>query len=185
MYYFCRQNLFENLGVFEIVGHTDVTGQYLWTAGNKFSDPIPKQTLIIDPAYGTEFPDFFDTSIPVMSQSLIDAFHKAGVDNFDAYQVTLKRKDSGEEFEGYYAVNFLGCVSAIDFEKTEYTTKRRGRKKFDGPIYVDDNKAHSFKAFRLSEGPSFLVVSDQVAQVLKSQNFRALLLQPTTDYDGD
>ena len=37
---------------------------------------------MLDPAYGTNFPDFFDTTVPVMSQPLINALHEIGIDNF-------------------------------------------------------------------------------------------------------
>ena len=85
MFYFLRQNLFEVQGVIEIAGHTDVTSQYSWTSGIKFEKPVPVQALMLDPSYGTNFPDFFDTTIPVMSDALIGGLRNVGVDNFDVY----------------------------------------------------------------------------------------------------
>ena len=96
-FYFLRQNLFATLGMIEITGHTELTGSYSWTAGAKFDTPVPEQTLLLDPAYGTNLPDFFDTTIPVMSPRLIDGLLTAGVDNIEAYPMILRRLDTEEE----------------------------------------------------------------------------------------
>jgi len=56
-FYFLRQNLFATLGMIEITGHTELTGSYSWTAGAKFDTPVPEQTLLLDPAYGTNLPE--------------------------------------------------------------------------------------------------------------------------------
>ena len=116
MYFFCRQNLFETLGMIEIVGHTPETGAHNWIAGVPLAQPLPPQVLMLNPEYGTNFPAFFDTSVPVMAESLINAFKESGVDNLEAYPVTLQRQDTGVEAAGYFAVNFLGAVDAVDYD---------------------------------------------------------------------
>jgi hypothetical protein len=184
MYYFCRQDLFKAQGVIEISGHTQDTGKFLWTAGKKFDKPLGHQVLTLDPSYGENLADFFDTTIPVMSDRLIAAFEKVGVDNFDLYPVTLRRNDTGEEFDNYKAVNFIGCIDAIDMEKTSFKLNSFNKPKFSGPIVLDPSKVYDFKAFRLSVGPSLLVVSEDVAKHLIAVNFKALLLQNLMDYKG-
>jgi hypothetical protein len=184
MYFFLRQNLFEELNVLEIVGHTDVTGDFLWTAGSRFDRAVPKETLLLDPEYGTNMPDFFDTTVPVMSKRLIDALHEAGVDNFDIYPMLLKRTDTGEEFEGYSAVNFIGCVDAVDLAKSEYRL-RRERPYFTGPITIDPARTQGLEAFRLLHGPGFVVLNERPAELLRARGFVAVMLQPTVEYDGD
>lgn len=183
MFYFLRQNLFQTQGMIEISGHTTVTSQYLWTAGVKFDKPMPRETLMLDPAYGTNLPDFFDTTVPVMSESLISGLVDVGIDNFDTYPVVLKRMDTGEEITGYSAVNFIGCLDAVDLANSEYRL-RFGKPYFTGRITIDAAKTFGCKAFRLLKGPGFLVVSEKPAEVLRSKNYRSVLLQPTTDYKG-
>ncbi|WP_017808237.1 hypothetical protein [Leptospira alstonii] len=180
-YYFCRQNLFEETETLEISGHTRATGQLFWTAGLKFAKPLSTEVLELNSEYGTEFPAFFDTTVPVMSTELIQAFYDAGVDNFDAYTVVLKRTDTGEKFHNYKAVNFIGCVDALDRTKT-----RIGKDAFQRyySVAIDRDRALDLKCFRLKEGPSLLVVRQDVAECLQMRNFKALMLQRTEDYDG-
>jgi Immunity protein family (Imm11) len=185
VYFFFRENLFDSLGMFEIVGHTEETGRHLWTAGRKLDAPLPVETLLLDSSYGTNMPDIFDTTVPVMSAALLEGLREAGVNNFDEYSVVLQRADTGEQFKGFSAINFLGAIDAIDLDRTEFTTRRRGRKKFGGPIHLDEDKTGDLDAFRLSEGPGFLVVSETVAASLRAHAFKALLLQPTEEYAGD
>lgn len=184
MYYFCRQNLFENNNIIEIVGHTDVTGTLLWTAGHKFKRSIPQQILQLNPDYGTELPSFFDTTIPVMSEELIQVFHDSGVDNFDAYPMILKRMDNNEEFHNYKAVNFIGSINCIDLDKSVYELNKRNKPRRFKSIIIDDSKTHGAKVFRLSIGPDLLVIHKDIADQLIKHNFKALLLQKTEDFDG-
>ncbi len=183
MYYFLRQNLFEEQGIIEIVGHTEVTGQYAWTDGARFDTPVPRETLLLDPAYGTKLPDFFDTTIPVMSGRMIDALHDVGIDNFDTYPMLLRRIDTGQEFEGYSAVNFVGAVDAVNLAASKYRL-RFGEPYFTGPIVIDPAKTGNLAAFRLSTGPGLVVVEEGPAKQLKSRDLIAVLLQPTEEYDG-
>ena len=184
MYYFCRQNIFQANNIIEIVGHTPVTGALLWTAGHKFSQPVPQQVLDLDPHYGTDLPAFFDTTIPVMSNELIQAFREANVDNFDAYPVTLKRIDTQQEFTDYQAVNFLGSLDCVDLEKSKYKLNKRNKPKRFKSVVLDGTKINDMKVFRLLVGPDLLVVHENIAEALDKLNFKALLFQKTEDFDG-
>ena len=185
MFYFCRQDLFEANNIIEIDGHTDVTGEQLWTIGHKFSVPIPSQVLDLDHNYGTDLPAFFDTTIPVMSEELIQAFRDAGVDNFDVYPMVLKRMDTGEEYTSYSAVNFIGSIDCIDMDKSEYELDEDDDPEDFESIVIDESKTHGAKVFRLQVGPGFLVIHKDIADELSKKQFKALLLQKTEDYDGD
>lgn len=179
-YYFCRQDIFSDLNAMEISGHTTITGKYYWTAGVKIPDSIPLQTLECQTEYGTELPAFFDTTIPVMSSELIDAFYNAGVDNFDKYPIVLKRDDNGIEYRNYFAVNFIGCIDALDKKETIIIAESFRRYSH---VVIDEKRTYGFKCFRLKEGPSLLVVSEDVKKVLSKRKFYSLLLQKCEDYD--
>jgi hypothetical protein len=183
MFYFARQNLFEELGMIEVVGHTAVTGQYQWISGIAFNQPVPRETLELDPAYGTNMPDLFDTTIPLFSQRLLQCLRSAGIDNIDAYPMLLRRKDTGELIEDYQAVNVIGCVDAVDLGASVYR-RRFGKPYFTGPVAVDPARCKGFEVFRLLHGPGFIVVNERIAAVLRQGSFKALLLQPTLDYAG-
>ncbi len=182
MYYFITQNLVDDSNDIEIAGHTEVTGQYRWIAGHKFNKPMPVETLELDSDYGSDLPDFFDTTVPVMSKTLIQGFLDIGVDNFDRYPVILKRTDRGEEINGYEAVNFIGSIDAVDLESSEYEEDSFGDPDFE-IVVIDPSKVKGANAFRLSSGPGLLVVSEKVAEHLKALNLSSVTLLPTEDYD--
>lgn len=184
MFYFLRQDLFDSTNIIELSGHTEETGKYLWTEGARFAEPIPVQTLELDPEYGTEMPDFFDTTIPLMSDRLIKALGAAGVDNFDAYPMILQRTDTGEKRNDYKAVNVIGRIDAIDRVKSDCHEDELGALECRS-ITIDPKRAGDAICFRLLGGPDLLVIHDQVARELKKQEFVALLIQKTEDYDGD
>lgn len=181
MYYFLRQNLFDTQNIIEIAGHTAETGALNWIAGRAFARPLGVQELTLDAQYGTNFPDFFDTTIPVMSNRLISFLTDLGVHNLDTYEVILNDKD--KKYPGFKAVNVLGCIDAVDLEESEYRL-RFNKPYFTGKIIIDENKINGARFFRLLQGPGFIVVSEEIAKALMEQEWSALLLQPTEHYEG-
>jgi hypothetical protein len=183
LFYFVRQDLFNSRNIIEVVGHTAVTGEFQWISGVRFDRPVPNEVLELDPSYGTEFPDLFDTTIPLMSGRLLKTLRDSGADNLDAYPMTLRRIDTGETFDGYSAVNVIGCVDAIALNDSEYLM-RRGRPYFTGKIAIDEAKVKGLEIFRLPRGPGFIVGNERISRILQQNDFKAMLLQPTTDYAG-
>ena len=183
MFYFARQNLFEELGMIEVVGHTPVTGHFEWISGIAFNRPVPRELLELDPAYGTNMPDLFDTTIPLFSPRLLGCLRSAGIHNIDAYPMLLRRKDTGEVIEDYQAVNVIGRVDAVDLGASVYRS-RFGKPYFTGPVAVDSDRCEGLEVFRLVHGPGFMVVNERIAAILRQAAFQALLLQPTLDYAG-
>lgn len=184
MHYFMRQNLFENLDVIEVEGHTEETAKHIWIAGSRFSEDVPPQTLILDAAYGTKMADFFDTTIPLMSARLLNALAAVGVSNLDVYPMILQRSDTSERWDNYSAVNVIGAIDAIDLENSEYTTDSFGEPNFTR-IALKEDLVSGLKLFRLNTGPGLIVINEVVKDALSGQDFYALMLQPLEDYDGD
>jgi hypothetical protein len=181
MYYFLRQNLFDAKNIIEISGHTEDTGALNWIAGHPFSSPLGIQELLLDLKYGTNFPDFFDTTIPVMSQRLLNFLAGLGVHNFDSYEVILN--DKYKKYGGFSAINVLGCIDGVSLGESEYRL-RFNKPCFTGTVVIDENKINGARFFRLLYGPSFIVVSQDIADALMEQEWSALMLQPTVDYKG-
>jgi hypothetical protein len=182
-HYFLRQNLFVEANIIEIVGHTDATAQFHWVDGVRFDRPVPRETLLLDPAYGTAFPDYFETVLPVMSTRMVEALRSSGVSNLDVYPVTLKNQVDGAERLDYSAVNLIGAVDAVDVAKSPHRL-RFGKPYFTGAIHLDASRTGDLSAFRLVHGPTFIVVSEPLAQRIAALELSAVLLQPTEDYGG-
>lgn len=183
MYYFMRQNLFQRLDIIEVVGHTEETSKHIWTAGERFSEQVPVQTLDLDPSYGKRMADFFDTTIPLMSERLVRSLRQLGIDNFDAYPMTLKRKDTGQTWKDYFAVNVVGRIAAVDMNRSLYRTMATGRPKFS-KIALDPGAIGDAIFFRLALGPGLIVVHEKIKQDLSEKKFVALMFQKIEDYKG-
>lgn len=183
MYYFIRQNLFEEQDVIEIEGHTVETGDCNWLSGHAFSKPLGVQELILDPSYGGQLPDFFDTTIPIMSERLINFIADCGVDNISRYPVILKNGD--QPIHGFFAVNVVGCIDAVDWGESVYTVDEDfDEPYFTGKIAIDAKKVSDALCFRLPYGPGFIVVSQNISEALKTQAWKSVMLQPTEEYEG-
>lgn len=183
MFYFFRQNLFEHLNMMSLVGHTEETGTLSWIAGNTFEAPLKLQTLLLDPKSGANLPDFFDTTVPVISNRIIDFLVNLGIDNMDTYPVVLRNKVSGEEILDYSAVNVIGCIDPMNLEASEYRL-RFGKPYFTGAIVIDESKVNGSSFFRTLYGPGFIVISQRIADALKTETWSGILFQPTEDYEG-
>lgn len=183
MYYFLRQNLFESLGMIEIEGHTPETGAVDWISGHVFATPIANQTLMLDPSYGKNLPDFFDTTVPVMSDRLLSFLRKHGIDNVDAYPVTLQNKETGQKIDGYFAVNFIGCLDCVKLDESVYELTF-GAPDFTGHIVIDETRVYGTNCFRIQGGPGFLVISQDIADALRKETWAGILVQSTEDYAG-
>lgn len=184
MYYFLRENLFENLKVFDFDPPSTEDVISRWIEGKKLDSVTTPLICILKPNEGAVFSDFFDSTIPIMSNRLITHLKDLGVINFESYPVVFKHPVSGKEFAEHQAVNFIGKFDAINPEQSPHRL-RFGRPKFNGPIVLDTNKVPDQNAFRLEGGPGLLVVTEAVADAIKSKNYNAVLLQPLQDYDGD
>lgn len=183
-FFFLRQDLFDDATGIEIKGHTDTSAQFNWVDGIKFDRPFPGDVFELDDAYGSNYPDFFDTTIPVMSPRLIEALTAAGVANLDTYPLVLRNPADGTERSDYKAVNVVGRLDAVDLSKSPHEV-RRGKPRFSGAIVIDPRKTAGLLAFRLPYSPRFIVVAESVAKRLQSQKFDSVLLQPTRKFDGD
>jgi hypothetical protein len=182
-FFFLRQNLFGDATGMEIEGHTETSAQFNWVDGVKFDKPFPRETFVLDDAYGSNYPDFFDTSIPVMSNRLIEQLQASGVSNLDAYPVVLRTRSDGAERADYCAVNVIGRVDAVDLAASAHEM-RRGKPRFTGAIAIDGRLAAGLLAFRLPYSPRFIVVAEPVALRIRPFAFDSVLLQPTRAYQG-
>ncbi len=116
-----------------------------------------------------------------MSVKLLTFLEDLGINNIDRYPVTLNDKDN--KHQGFFAVNVIGSIDAVDLENSEYRLRLK-RPYFTGRIVIDDTKVNGARFFRLSQGPGFIVVSREIAEELMKHEWSALLLQATEKYDS-
>jgi hypothetical protein len=183
MFYFLRQNLFEPLDIFDYEVPKSEKDISLWLRGERIDKKIERLVCPILENTGSEFADFFDVAIPIMSKKLIVQLNELGVTNFDKTEVVFKNKITGEEFIDYSAVNFIGSYACVDLNNSVHRM-RFGKPYFTGSMVIDPKKVGDLEIFRLKVGPSFLVVTERIAKSLSKQSYRALLIQPISQYSG-
>ncbi len=182
-FFFLRQDLFGDATGVEIVGHTDTSAQFDWVDGTSFDRPFPRDTFLLDDGQAKNFPDFFDTSVPVMSSRLLEELRASGVTNIESFPVVLRNRRDGAERTDYFAVNVVGRVDAVDLSSSVHEM-RRGKPRFTGAIAVDTSRTGGLLAFRLPYSPRFIVVTEPVAKRVREASFDSVLLQPTRSYRG-
>lgn len=184
MYYFLRQDCINDNSYYEVSGHNEETSKYIWISGQRFENEHFTKPIYLDPEYGQEHIDLYSTSVPVMSNRLIEQLRNLGVTNLDTYPALLKDKKSEAEFNGYSLVNVIGQVDAIDHAKS-VGKKRPGRKQFRySKLVLDEEKVEGQKLFRLQQIPSHIVVSEEIASCLKNSALRGVLIQELSEFSG-
>jgi hypothetical protein len=181
-FYFLRQDLFGDATGVELVGHTELSAAFAWLDGVPFERPFPRETFVLDDTAASNVPDFFDTTVPVMSRRLLEALRACGVENLEAYPVRLQ-SPRGLVREDYLAVNVVGLVDAVDLAQSAHEL-RRGRPRFGGAIVIDVHKTQGLPLFRLPYSPRFIVVNEPIARALERGSFDGVLLQATRAYEG-
>lgn len=181
MYYVLRQDL-NDYSYMAFTGHTEESGKRLWINGIKFDKPFPEDTFYVVPNLDDErnMPDFFDTTVPVMSKRMLVAMRSLGVDNIDAYPVIIQDKESGETWKDYFAVNVVGLLDAIDLDKSV----RANDYDFHSTV-IDEKKAMGQLCFRLLVGPEMIIIHESVAKPLMEMGLKGVLIIKTEDYDQD
>ena len=116
-----------------------------------------------------------------MSKKLLSFLVNSGINNIDSYAVILN--DNGKKYHGYFAVNVIGSIDRVDLEKSEYRL-RFNKPYFTGKVVLDERKVNGARFFRLLQGPGFIVASQEIAEELMKQEWSAILLHPTEEYEG-
>lgn len=130
-------------------------------------------------------PDFFDTTIPLMSERLLRALRRAGADNIDDYPMILRRPDTGQEWRNYRAINVVGRLDAIDMSGSKHQPTASDAGIDFESIVLDKGAVGDSLCFRLDDGPRLIVIHEKIAAALAPLGFIAVMIQPLDEYDGD
>ncbi|OOV46584.1 hypothetical protein B1J93_03835 [Leptospira kirschneri serovar Pomona] len=189
MYWFLTEDL-SDMSMKNFHGHSANSGKQMWTTGYKFQEPFPIEKFEVSTRQigygfpdGDEMLDLFDSTVPLMSDRLLDALRGFGIENITCYPVIIVDKGSNRIWNNYSAVNVLGRIDALDRKKTK--TKRNINE--TNPVYlsvvINFERIPDLLCFRLHKGPRELVIHERIAKSLLNQNFKGLLLIPTENYD--
>jgi hypothetical protein len=114
-------------------------------------------------------------AIVVISDLLLQAFKKAGVDNFQVFPVVLRDEKSNRKWDNYYAFNEIGLIDAISTEHSKYhVLDKRDETKGEFPllmfykvVFSAEKLKNGYKMFRLVQSShDQLYISEDVMKVL-------------------
>lgn len=152
-----------------------------WMSGeaHAFDIPGPLTIELLDD-FGTRLPDIFDTGALVMSDRLVAALKRAGVDNIDTYSVVLTDQRRGAEFRGYQAVQVIGCIRAADMIRSQFFDPVGYGQMIDFQRLVIDHEATGGALmFRLYESVSTLIIHESVKAELDKCTWSFVTVCPT------
>ena len=178
-----------------IDSYPDMKGLF-WTTGRRFSEEIAEPLEIIleplsddydpddpDSEEGPDMPDCFLDEIPLLTNALIEALARGGVDNLDTYDAVLIDPETDERHDSYKAVNIIGLIAAADMDASNATVHPGGPVidvDFDG-LVVDESKAGGQLLFRLAESVNGILIHEELKDHLLSEGFDRLVFLETGD----
>ncbi len=117
---------------------------------------------------------------PVVSSRMLAALGALGVDNLEAYAVTVERND-GAVATGSFALNVVGRVACVDLDRSEHTA-------FDGSLFkletmrVAKDLTPDLVMFRPHEWTLVVLVRDELADALRRSGLTGMRLTPVDDW---
>jgi len=154
-----------------------------WLSGQLHYDSvkIPNPLEIeLDSQYGTGMGDYFDDSLPICSDRMLEALRRAGVDNLVAYEAVLLDPGTGERFEGYWALQIVGRIGAADLDKSDAVDPLGvGHTVVQfHDLVIDEKKILDARLFRMHESASTVLVHEGVKLELEKANLDLVSVLP-------
>lgn len=143
-----------------------------WMSGQRFAGAVPRplHARIVGGYEKNTVPPVYAPAVPMMRNDLLASFRRFGVDNIDAYPLVVRNKVTGEEIEGFSAINIIGLVSAADPSATEYSVDNPSRL-IDADIdrlTIDPARTGGALLFRLAEAVTGVVVHERVKNAIEA-----------------
>jgi hypothetical protein len=164
-----------------------VEGIDSWATGDRFRVSVPEPLeFALDRTNPGKMFAFSKVQIPVMRDDLLAAIREAGVSNLDAYRAVIRDPLDGTVHQGYFAVNIVGAVAAVDWEKSEFDPEipeRLVSADFDR-VVIDESKTGGALMFRLAECVSGIVIHEKVRDRLIARGFGFLGFIDPKDWVG-
>lgn len=157
----------------------------LWNAGEQLESvpelPIHARAITDDQ---TVLAEFWDASLPLMTQRLHEVLLAAGVSNLDVYPAVLTDSRSGVEDNSYVAFNIIGTIAAADLQNTKFapgSTDRMISADID-KLTIDPSKTKGALMFRLAEAVNAIVVHETVKNAVEAAGIDTLTFMSPEDW---
>jgi hypothetical protein len=130
----------------------------------------PLVFTIEDDARAAAPPHWLGDRVPLVSERLLAALRRAGVDNLQTFPALLQGRAGGQPRPGHTVLNVIGAVDAADADASVGTVLIEDD---PGPrlvqytqLVLSRARARDLDMFRLADSPEMLLVHDRVLRVL-------------------
>ena len=139
------------------------------------SAKLPELIFEHDFPLGEPMPHYLTGGTVLVSKELINVLDSAGVDNYQAFPVTLVNPDTKEIRKDYLLFNILGLIKATSLVDSDYDELMQRSAEdiglpsvaFNG-IVINSKNTYGAHMFRLAEDPIYSIINDQVVKALKA-----------------
>ncbi len=145
-------------------------GVFAFMSGDLITVKVPEPVeFLVDNTSEHPPTDFVTKFMPVLSNRLVAAFRKAGVDNMQTYKAILRNPATGETWDSYQVVNVLGKIACADLENSVYTVNMGVDCEFS-ELVIDVEKANGALFFRLLESHEKIIVHNAVLDYMYTKD---------------
>lgn len=154
--------------------------------GASIAAPVPNPIeidLVPDEKGTAEMPPLWVVPALVVRKDVAEALQAIGVDNVQYYPAVLHDRARNQRWDDYLVGNVIGLMDVIDMKKSVLDP--------DSPpeiamlfetMVLDEKKCRGAMMFRLMHRQNLIVISDRVANQLRSKNYRFLHIVPPEDF---
>ena len=153
---------------FGITGEPRLDDDVVFQMGAMITAAVP-QPLVFTASTTAKHPpaDYVEYDIPVFSDRLVGALRNAGVDNLQLFPARLHNPQTGEQWQGYQAVNILGLVSCLAIAESKAKPDLPPLYAFDlSDLVIQEARTGGALLFRLAESPSVVLLERRVGDAL-------------------
>lgn len=159
-----------------------------WRDGKVIAEAVPQPLIYI---LDSDFPGspkamYYEKSIPVVREDVIEAFRQVGVDNIQYFDAILRDPSTGKEYRNYKAYNIIGLVACADMQASELmgtSNSTMGDADFHS-LVIDESKTRGLLLFRVAENVSAVVVHEKVKQVIENAGIPGFVFYGPGEWSG-
>jgi hypothetical protein len=161
-----------------VISEPQLSGDVSFIKGASIGASLPQPLVFeVDHPARESLPHFVGRTIPVFSTRLVEAFRSAGVENFEVFPAVLRNPAIGAQWDGYWAFNVIGLLSAADLDASQADTIMGGDLAGLSSVpllafkelVLELKKTRGIPMFRLAESPATLLIHERVLAHIKAR----------------
>lgn len=159
-----------------------------WVDGHPIYEDVPNPLVYtLNPDYpGYLQPLYYEESIPLIRDDLLEALQEAGVGNLELFPAVIRDEVKNIEHKNYKAFNILGVISCADMDRSKLTgTSSSKMVDVDfNRLYIDKSKTGGALLFRFAEAVTAIIVYRSVKKIIEAKNIEGMTFYKPWEWSG-